>query len=121
MGGGAHRRRDLLLVQGLCLAGLAVVVAVVYALVVLGIGSVPTSGQWTLLAFSMLAAAVVALIYVPLRRRLLAAGDWLVRAEQAWGEDLVRAFGGRAARGLPIDELLLQLAESLRQALALAR
>jgi hypothetical protein len=44
---------------------LAVVVVAVYAAVVLGIGRVPTSEQWTLLAFSMLAAAVTALVYQP--------------------------------------------------------
>jgi signal transduction histidine kinase len=121
MGGGARRRRDVLLVQALSLAGLALLVAGVYALVVLGIGAVPTSGQWTLLAFSMLAAAVVAVIYVPVHRRLIAAGERLVQAEHGSADDLARSFGRRAARGLPIDELLLQLAESLRRALALAR
>jgi hypothetical protein len=40
-----------------------VVVVAVYAAVVPGISRVPTSEQWTLLAFSMLAAAVTALVY----------------------------------------------------------
>ncbi|MEA2409628.1 MAG: hypothetical protein QOC77_189, partial [Thermoleophilaceae bacterium] len=60
------RRR--LAVSTLRLAGLAGLVAIVYTAVVLGIGHVPTSGQWTLIAFSMVAAAVTAVAYQPVRR-----------------------------------------------------
>jgi signal transduction histidine kinase len=119
----AHRRPGRwtrrLAAQTILLVGLAVVVVAVYAVVVLGIGRVPTSGQWTLLAFSMLAAAVTALVYQPVRRRLSSLADRLTRGERGSPDEVLRAFGDRISRPLPLDELLLQLAESLRHALVL--
>ena len=57
-------------------AGLAVVVAVVYLVVVLGLGTRPPTGdRATLLGLSMVAAAVAALLYLPARRRLDRAGQ----------------------------------------------
>jgi signal transduction histidine kinase len=102
------------------IGGLAALVACVYALVVLGIGRVPTEDEWALIAFSALAAAVCALAYASWRPRLDAFSDRLLRRDEASSGDLVTSFGGRAVRGLPADELLLQLAESLRATLLLA-
>ena len=110
---------ERLAAQAILLVGLAAVVLAVYAVVVLGIGRVPTSGQWTLLAFSMLAAAVTALVYQPVRRRLSSLADRLTRGERGSPDEILRAFADRISRPLPLDELLLQLAESLRHALVL--
>jgi signal transduction histidine kinase len=120
---GPPRRRlaDALVIGAVRVAGLVVIVAAVYALVVLGIGSVPSSGQWRLLGFSALAAAIVALLYAAVQDRLAAAGERLAGNEQSAVDDLVRSFGGRAVRGLPLAELLLQLAEALRRTLSLSR
>jgi signal transduction histidine kinase len=115
------RRRAGALTRLVHLAALAALVAGVYALVVLGIGRVPTASQWTLLAFSAIAAAICALVYANLRGRLDAFANSLLRRGHESPDDLVRSFGGRAGRGLPVDELLLQLAESLRATLSLAR
>jgi signal transduction histidine kinase len=108
------RRR--LIERAMLLVGLVALVVVVFGVVVLGIGRVPTSEQRTLLAFSMLAAAVVALLYVPVRRRLSALA---ARHERGSPEDVLHSFGYRMTRPLPLDELLLQLAESLRATLGL--
>ena len=97
-------------------AALAAIVAAVFAAVVLGIGRVPTSGERTLLFFSMLAAAIVALLYVPVRRRLAALAE---RRGRGSPDEVLRSFGHRITRPLPLDELLLQVAESLRETLAL--
>src|SRR6478672_13520945 len=102
------------------IGGLAALVACVYALVVLGIGRVPTEDEWALIAFSALAAAVCALAYASWRPRLDAFSDRLLRRDEAPAGDLVTSFSSRAVRGLPADELLLQLAESLRATLLLA-
>jgi signal transduction histidine kinase len=120
----AARRRpgrwvERITVQAILLGGLAAVVLAVYAVVVLGIGRVPTTQQWTLLAFSMVAAAVAALVYQPVRRRLSTFAARLTRPERGSPDDVLRAFGHRMAEPLPLDELLLQLAESLRHTLAL--
>src|SRR6516162_2871083 len=104
-------------VQAICIAGLAGLVLVVFLAVALGIGRVPSSRQTTLLAFSMIAAAVVALLYQPLRTRLVATANRLLANEHASADDVIRAFGSRLAQPIPFDELLLQLAESLRRAL----
>jgi signal transduction histidine kinase len=89
----------------------------VFALVVLGIGHVPTSGQWTLLAFSMLAAAAIALVYRPVSARLAAFAERRIDDRDS-PDEMLRTFGSRLAMPIALDELLLQLAESLRRTLA---
>ena len=118
---GRRRVAERVLVCVARVAALAGMVTAIYALVVLGIGRVPTSTQWTLLACSAIAAAICALVYVHLQGPLEAFTNRLLRQEHESADELVRTFGVRTARGLPIDELLLQLAESLRTTFSLAR
>jgi signal transduction histidine kinase len=108
-----------LVVHAISLAGLAGVVLVVYLAVVLGIGRVPSSEQTTLLAFSMLAAALTALVYPPVRRRLSEFSTPLVEHERSPPDAVLEAFGSRLTRTIPLEELLLQLCESLRKTLDL--
>ena len=58
------------LVPVISVAGLTVLVAAVYLLVVVGLGRPPTHEQRTLLALSLVAAGISALLYGPARRRL---------------------------------------------------
>jgi signal transduction histidine kinase len=115
----ARRRLELLLGPAIQLAGLAAVVVGVYLIVVIGIGRVPTSDQRTLLGFSLAAAAVAALLYQPLRGWLSGVADRLAGEERDSPGEVLRALGSRLTSALPLDELLLQLAESLRKTLAL--
>jgi signal transduction histidine kinase len=108
-----------LLALALHLGGLAVLVAAVYSLVVLGIGGVPTHGQWTLLLFSILAAAITALVYPHLRERLSRVAERLGQRQPSRPDDLLDGFGSRLTRAISLEELLLQLAESLRTTLGL--
>jgi signal transduction histidine kinase len=108
------RRR--LIEQVILLGALAALVVVVFAVVVLALGHVPTSDEGTLLALSMAAAAVCSLLYLPVRRRLTA---FAARRGRGSPDDVLRSFGYRMTRPLPLDELLLQLAESLRATLGL--
>jgi signal transduction histidine kinase len=110
---------DRVLVEAIYLAGLIALLAVIYGAVVLGIGRVPTSDQRTLLAFSIVAAAVTALLWAPLRTRLSAFAKGLVEEERGARGEVLRRFGTRLTQAIPLDELLLQLAESLRSALTL--
>jgi signal transduction histidine kinase len=123
LGGGSRFRPvgERLLVHAVSLLGLVAVVVGVYALVVLGIGSVPSSGQWTLLLFSALAACVAAVAYTELRPRLRSLAEGLVRPERSETADAVASFGAQVARGVPLDDLLLHLAEVLRSSLGLER
>jgi signal transduction histidine kinase len=107
-----------LLVHVAPLGGLALLVVAVHLVVVLGIGNVPTGDQAALVLASMAAAAATALLYVPLRARISAASSGRLLGSRESPGDALRAFGDRLAHPLPLDELLLQLAESLRRTLA---
>ena len=100
------------------LAGVTTLVAGVYLLVVVGLGRPPTHGERTVLALSLIAAVASALLYTPARRTLSDFSNRL-RDERRSPDELVRVFRATLSRAVPLDELLLQLAESLRRALAL--
>jgi signal transduction histidine kinase len=114
-----RRRLQALVGPAIQLAGLAGLVLVVYLIVVIGIGRVPTSDERTLLGFSMAAAAVAALLYQPLRGRLSGLADRITGPKRDSPGEVLRTFGSRLTSALPLDELLLQLAESLRKTLVL--
>jgi signal transduction histidine kinase len=108
------------LVQVLSIAGFTTVVAAIYLVIVFGIGTPPrNSADREVLGLSMLAAAVAAIGYLPARDRLV---DWATRfvfgARQA-PDEVLRTFGSRLTRAITMDELLLQLAESLRKTMGL--
>jgi signal transduction histidine kinase len=113
------RSADRLLVPAVSVAGLTGIVAAVYLLVVLALGRPPTDDERTALALSVLAAAISALLYVPARARLNAYANRLAHGTREAPRDVVRTFGARLSRAVPLEELFLQLAESLRAALAL--
>jgi signal transduction histidine kinase len=115
----ARRRLELLLGPVIQLAGLAGLVLVVYLVVVIGIGRVPTSDERTLLGFSMAAAAATALLYQPLRAWLSSLAARVAGGRRDSPGEVLRALSSRLTSALPLDELLLQLVESLRKTLAL--
>ena len=96
---------------------LAALVAAVFAVVVLGIGRVPDVGRAH--AARLLDArgrdrrAAVRAGPSPARRARR------VAVRRGSPDEVLRSFGHRITRPLPLDELLLQLAESLRDTLAL--
>jgi signal transduction histidine kinase len=110
---------DKILSGTISLAGLASVVAVVYIAIVLGLGRVPNDREKTLLVLSMVAAAVAALLYIPTRKRLQALATRLIYGERHAPDEVIRSFGSRLSRAIPLDELMLQMAESLRKTLGL--
>jgi len=112
-------RVDTLLAHTVSLAGLSGVVVSVYLVIVLGLGRTPTDGERPLLGLSMLAAAVAALLYVPTRERLARFSNRLVYGEQEAPDQVLKTFGSRLSRAIPLDELLLQVAESLRKSMSL--
>ena len=120
---GASRRQairiDRLLVHTIVLAGLLGLVGASYVLVVLGLGRKPEGDEQTLLGLSMLAAALAALAWVPARVRLTDLATRRVYGERHAPDEVLRTFGSRLTRALPLDELLLQLAESLKKTMAL--
>jgi signal transduction histidine kinase len=115
------RRVDRLLVHTVSATGLTAVVVVVYLVIVIGLGRTPDDGERTLLVLSMVAAAVASIAYVPARERLAESANRLVYGERHPPDEVLRTWGSRLSRSIPMDELLLQLAESLRKVLALRR
>jgi signal transduction histidine kinase len=112
-------RVDRLLAHTVSLAGLSGLVVAVYLLVVLGLGQVPSEPERALLLLSMAAAAVCALLYHPARERLTQAANRLVYGERSAPDEALRSFGARLSRAIPLEELLLQLAESLHKTMTL--
>jgi signal transduction histidine kinase len=87
---------------------------------VLGLGHAPkTTGDKEVLALSMVASGVAALIFVPVRARFLESATRFVYGSREAPDEVLRTFGSRLTRAIPMDELLLQLAESLRKTMSL--
>jgi signal transduction histidine kinase len=108
------------LVQLIAVAGFTAVVAAIYMIIVLGVGRSPaTPADREILGLSMLAAAIAAVGYLPARERLMAWGKHTVYGAREAPDEALRTFGSRLTRAIPMDELLLQLAESLRKTMAL--
>jgi signal transduction histidine kinase len=115
------RRVDRVLVHTVSLTGLTAVVVAVYLVVVIGLGRTPDDAEQHLLLLSMAAAAVAAIVYLPARDRLSEIANRLVYGERHPPDEVLRTFGSRLSRAVPMDELLLQLAESLRKVMTLRR
>ena len=108
------------LVQLIAVTGFTVVVAAIYIVVVLGVSGGPaTAAERELLGLSILAAAIAAIGYLPARERLTAWAKHTVYGAREAPDEALRTFGSRLTRAVPMDELLLQLAESLRKTMAL--
>jgi signal transduction histidine kinase len=110
---------DRFVARAISLVGLTALVAAVYLVVVVGLGRAPTREERTLLVLSIVAAAVSALVFVPTRRWLAGFSNRLMHGVRQAPDELVRTFGARLSRAVPLEELLLQLVESLRDSLAL--
>jgi signal transduction histidine kinase len=109
------------LVQVLAVFGFVAVVSAIYLVLVLGLGHAPkTTGDKEVLALSMIASGVAAVIFVPVRERFLQSSTRFVYGAREAPDEVLRTFGSRLTRAIPMDELLLQLAESLRKTMALA-
>ena len=110
---------DRLLIHTITLAGLFGLVGASYVIIVLGLGRSPSGSERSLLGLSMLAAALAALLWVPAREHLTDFATRHVYGERHAPDEVLRTFGSRLTRALPLDELLLQLAESLQKTMAL--
>jgi signal transduction histidine kinase len=114
------RHGGQVLVQALAVAGSGAIIAAIYLVIVLGLGNAPGDPEdRRILGLSMLAAAVAVIGFLPARGRLVASATRFVYGtREAPGESL-RTFGSRMTRAVAMDELLLQLAESLRKTMQL--
>jgi signal transduction histidine kinase len=110
------------LVRVLSLAGASALVAACYLVIVAGLGMAPdNSTEREILGLSVLAAAVAAMLYLTIRGRLAAFATRFVYGAREAPDQVLRTFGSRMTRAVAMDELLLQLAESLRKTMDLTR
>ena len=121
---GTHARMiarvDQLLTKTVALAGLTALVLAAYVLVIVGLGRTLHDGERSLLLWSMAAATLAALMYLPVRNRLTQTANQLVYGDQIAPDEALRTWGTRLTRAIPLDELLLQLVESVRKSMQLA-
>jgi signal transduction histidine kinase len=100
---------------------LIVTVTVVFVIVLVGFGHAPRAPERGILALSIVAAVTAALVAWPTRR-------WLDMNAEAWvygprrqPDAALQTFSGGLSRSIPMDDLLLSLAESLKASMRLTR
>lgn len=102
---------DRVLAHTVPVTGLTLLIVAASLFVLVGLRRVPTVDERPILGLSMAAAALCALLYVPAQTRLTAFANRLVFGESRNPTEALATFGSRMTRALPMDELLLQLAE----------
>jgi signal transduction histidine kinase len=113
-------RVDRLLAATIEAGGVMVMIGAVYIVVVLGFGDAPHDAERRVLGLSMVAAIIAALLYTPTRARLNDFANRRVYGERRAPDEPLQTFGARMSRAIPLDELLLQLAESLKKSMQLS-
>jgi signal transduction histidine kinase len=109
-----------MLVRSFTVFGFVAMVSAIYLIVVLGLGHKPNDAtDRTTLGLSMLATGIAALAFVPARERFMGSATRFVYGARQAPDEVLRTFGSRLTRAIPMDELLLQLAESLRKTMGL--
>ncbi|UDY35677.1 sensor histidine kinase [Dermatobacter hominis] len=117
----ALARVDRVLVHTIVTIGLVALVVCVYVVVVLGLQGTPSDEARSVLGLSLVAAAIAAALSFPARRRLEEFANQRVYGERSAPDEALRTFATRMSRSVPMDELLRQLAESLRKSMGVAR
>lgn len=112
-------RVDRLLTHTVALTGLTALIVVAYLLALAAFGRRPDGSERSLLLLSMLAAAGAAIAYQPARAHLTERANRVVYGERVSPDEALRTWGSRLIRAIPLDELLLQLAETLRKSMQL--
>jgi signal transduction histidine kinase len=72
-----------------------------------------------MLGLSLVAAGIAALCFIPARNRLEEIANRRVYGDRRARDEPLQTFGARMSRAIPLDELLLQLAESLKASMNL--
>jgi signal transduction histidine kinase len=112
---------DRVLVRMLVWTGLVAVMVTIYLLVVVGFAHRPRPEERAVLLLSLMASGAGVALYRPARAWLLSSAMSLVYGNQRPPEETLRRFSLSMTRSIPLEELLLQLAESLRSTFTLAR
>ncbi len=112
-------RIDRILTHTVSLTGLTALIVAAYLLALAAFGRRPTGSERSLLFFSMAAAAGASLAYNPSRAWLSDRANRVIYGERISPDEALRTWSSRLSRAIPLDELLLQLAETLRKSMQL--
>jgi signal transduction histidine kinase len=117
----ARRRAGNALLAGAGAVALAVAVVAGELTAVLALGRVPAAREQSLVLAATVGTALAVMVFPPLLARTTSVARWAVQGTRRSPAEVLSTFAERASRGVELDELLLQLAESLRRTLGLER
>ncbi len=103
---------DVVINRALVYGALAGFITAVYIGIVVGVGRVIGSGNRPNLALSIVATAVVAVAFQPVRERVQRFANRLVYGQRATPYEVMAGFADRMAGTLSADEVLPQMAEA---------
>lgn len=101
--------------QATAAAAVALLVVGVYIVLVVGINGKPEGSGRDVMLWSLIAAVVAAILVPGVRGRTVEWIEGTLHEELPTTGEVVGTFGSRMSRSVPMDELLLQLVESLRE------
>jgi signal transduction histidine kinase len=106
---------DMFISRTLVYGSLAVLITAVYVGIAVGIGALVGSGGKPNLALSILATAIVAIGFQPVRERLQKITNRLVYGKRATPYEVLSEFSGRVAETYAADEVLPRMARVLQE------
>jgi signal transduction histidine kinase len=112
---------DVVVSRTLVYGSLAGFITAVYVSIVVGIGSLVGSGGRPNLALSIVATAIVAVAFQPVRERLQKVANRLVYGKRATPYEVLSQFSERVAESYAADEVLPRMARVLADGTGAAR
>jgi signal transduction histidine kinase len=106
---------DLFLSRTVVYGSLAVFITAVYVGIAVGIGTLVGSGGRPNLGLSVLATAIVAVGFQPVRQRVQRVANRVVYGERATPYEVLSQFSGRVAETYAADQVLPRMARVLRE------
>jgi signal transduction histidine kinase len=111
---------DIVINKSLVYGTLAIFITLVYITIVVGLGSLIRTGGETNLALSIVATALVAVAFEPLRERLQRVANRLVYGRRATPYEVMADFSERMAGALSVEDVLPKMAEAAAQGVGAA-
>jgi signal transduction histidine kinase len=106
---------DLVISRTLVYGSLAVFITAVYVGIVVGIGTLVGSGGRPNIALSIVATAIVAVAFQPVRERLQKVANRLVYGKRATPYEVLSQFSERVAESYAADDVLPRMARVLAE------
>ena len=106
---------DVFISRTLVYGSLAAFISAVYVGIAVGIGTLVGSGGKPNLALSILATAIVAIGFQPVRERVQRVANRLVYGKRATPYEVLSEFSGRVAETYAADEVLPRMARVLQE------